>query len=112
MVNFLRDGDSINYTPTVAVVAGDVVVQGTLIGIAKVAIPANTLGALAVKGIFRFAKGVLSTDALTAGATVYWDAGSEVATATASGNTFLGKVETAAAAADSTVDVRLGQTGQ
>ena len=112
MPNFLRDGDSINYTPAVAVVAGVVVVQGTLLGIAKVAIPADTLGALAVQGIFTFAKGVLSTDALTAGATVYWDSGNEVATATSGGNTFLGKVETAALAADTTVDVRLGQTGQ
>jgi predicted RecA/RadA family phage recombinase len=33
---FIHDGDSINYTPTSAdVAAGDVIVQGDLVGIAK-----------------------------------------------------------------------------
>ena len=53
---FIQDGKSIDYTPGSAVSAGDVVVQGDLIGIAKLDIAADALGALAVKGVFDFPK--------------------------------------------------------
>ena len=36
VAQFIHDGDSIDYTPTIADVAtGDVIVQGDLVGIAK-----------------------------------------------------------------------------
>ena len=53
---FVHDGSSIDYTPGAAVAAGDVVVQGDLVGVAKLDIPANVLGALAVTGVFDFPK--------------------------------------------------------
>ena len=47
---FIQTGDSIDYTPGSAVTAGDVVVQEELVGVAKLDIVANVLGALAVVG--------------------------------------------------------------
>ena len=52
---FVHDGNSIDYTPSGNVASGDVIVQGDLIGIAKLDMTAGTLGALAVTGVFSFA---------------------------------------------------------
>ena len=109
MATFVQDGISIDYTPSSAVTAGDVIVQGTLVGVAKKDIAASALGALAVSGVFDFAKGVTSGDAITAGAAVYWDADNEVATTTADGNTSLGKAVEAATATATTVRVLMVQ---
>ena len=53
---FVHEGNAIDYTPGADVSAGDVVVQGDLVGVAKRDISANTLGALAVAGVFDFPK--------------------------------------------------------
>lgn len=108
-VNFVHDGDAIDYTPTSAVNAGDVVVQGDLVGVAKKNIAANALGALHVKGVFDFPKATTSGSAITAGTKLYWDASSEVATSTAGGNKYIGKAVQAADADDTTVRVRMEQ---
>ena len=108
---FVHDGDAIDYTPGSAVSAGDVVVQGDLIGITKLDIAADALGALAVKGVFDFPKATGGGSAITAGAKVYWDAGDSEAKedAEAGANKYLGKVVTAATDDDTTVRVRLEQ---
>ncbi len=104
---FVHEGCSIDYMPAADVAAGDVVVQGDLIGVTKQPIKANQLGALAVEGVFDFTK--LAGLALAAGAIVYWDDAANVATNVAAGNKQLGKVVRAAAAADATVRVRMNQ---
>ncbi len=105
---FVSDGEQIDYTPSGDVAAGDVIVQGTLIGVAERDIPDGTLGALTVLGIRTFPKHVSSSSALSAGAKVYWDiADNEVNTDT--GNPYLGKVVIAAGATDTTVQVRMEQ---
>ena len=104
-----HDGTSIDYTPAADVAAGDVVVQGELVGVAKLDIKANTLGALAVSGVFDFAKSTSGGTAITAGANVYWDDTNNVATTTATGNKLIGKCVKAAADADATVRVRMSQ---
>jgi len=110
---FIQDGREIDYTPSSAVVAGQVVVQANLVGIAKQAIAANVLGALSVAGIFDVAQ---AAEIIPAGSPVYWDAdgnpvggtaGTGAATATASGNTFMGFAEALTAADDETVRVAL-----
>jgi predicted RecA/RadA family phage recombinase len=88
---YVQDDGAIDYTPGSAVTAGQVVVQGDLIGVARTPIAANALGSLAIEGIFDFPK----------------DAGNSVATATSTGNKQLGKVVAAAADADTTVRVNL-----
>ena len=106
---FRHDGGSIDYTPGADAAAGDVIVQGELVGVAKLDIKANTLGALAVAGVFDFAKATGGGTAITAGATVYWDDTNNVVTTTALGNKLLGKCVKAAADADATCRVRLSQ---
>lgn len=106
-------GESVNYTPGSAVAVGDVIVQNSLVGIAQNAIPANTLGALAVQGVFKVQK---ANEQINAGAAVYWDedgnpyggtAGTGCVTTTSSGNTFMGYAEATAGATATTVNVRL-----
>jgi len=106
---FIHDGNSIDYTPGSAVTAGDVIVQGELVGIAKRDIAANALGSLAVEGVFDFPKATGAGTAITAGANVYWNAGAGQATTTSAGNKLIGKTTKAAADADATVCARLAQ---
>ena len=104
---FVQEGQALDYTPTAAVSAGDVIVIGSLVGIAKLDIEANRLGALWIGGIFDVAHGA---DEIADGAACYWDAdgnpvggtaGSGCVTATAGGNTFMGfKVNGAVIATD------------
>lgn len=103
---YVQPGDSIDYTPTSAVPAGSVVIQGGLVGVAKLDIAANTLGALAVAGMFDFKK---TTVAITAGAKVYWNTTSSFATNVASGNTYIGIAAEAVASAGATVKVLLNK---
>ena len=105
---FHAPGDSIDYTPSSAVDAGDVVPlggAGGFIGIALEDIAANDLGSLRRRGIFALPKGVLSTDALAIGTLVYWNAGGAVVTTTSSTHAVAGRVSKAAAATDATVMV-------
>jgi len=110
-VVFVHDGNSIDYTPGADVTAGDVVVQGDLVGVAKLDIPAGALGALAVTGVFDFPKATGVGTAIAAGATVYWDvADTEAKTDDESGaNKLIGKTVKAATDDDATVRVRMSQ---
>jgi predicted RecA/RadA family phage recombinase len=108
---FAHDGNAIDYRPSSDVAAGDVIVQGDLVGVARTPIVANTPGSLAVAGIFDFPKAAGTGTAIAAGAKTYWDATDKKATTddeTAT-NKLLGKTVKAAADADTTVRVRLSQ---
>ena len=108
---FVQDGCAIDYTPGAAVAAGDVVVQGDLIGVAKRPIAANELGALAVEGVFDFPKATGGGSAIATGVNVYWDVAEAVAKtdSEAGANKLLGKTTKAAGDNDATVRVRLSQ---
>lgn len=108
---FVHEGAAIDYTPVADVAPGDVVVQSDLIGIAKREIKANTLGALAVEGVFDFAKEAGGGVTFSAGDLAYWDDTNDVAVTTdgAGANKLLGKAVADAADADATVRVRLSQ---
>lgn len=112
IARYVQDEDIIDYTPTSGgadVSAGDVVVQNDLVAIAKLDIPAGTLGALAVTGVFDIAKSTAVGSAIAAGAKTYWDQANKQATANDGGgaNDYIGKAVAAAADADETVRVRL-----
>ena len=85
---YIQRADSIDHTPEADVAAGDVVTIGKHCFIAKLDIPAGTLGALATTGVFDVAK--KGDEAITAGADLYWDAAAKGATATAGENAPLG----------------------
>ena len=95
--NYVQEGVSIDYTPGSAVDAGDVVVIGDSVGIAKLDIAANALGALAVEGVYDI---VHTNAAIADRADVYWDA---------DGNPYGGTAGTGAASTDSTVGPYIGR---
>ncbi len=91
---FAHEGAAIDYTPGADVAAGDVIVQGDLVGVARLDIKSGVLGALAVTGVFDFAKA--TNVAYTVGTILYWDDTNNIVTTTATGNKQIGKVVKAA----------------
>lgn len=106
---YVQEGDAVDYTPGADVAAGDVIVQGDLVGVAPRLIKANALGALAVTGVYDFTKSTAGGSAIGAGVLVYWDDTANQATATAIGNKLIGKSIKAAADGDATVRIRMNQ---
>lgn len=108
MAKFVQSGEMIDYTPSSAVSAGDVVAVGSVgVGIAVTAIAANVKGALQVDGVVEFPKATGTGTSLSFGAKVYWDATNAVVTTTSSGNTLAGYVVAAAGTSDAVVRVKL-----
>lgn len=108
---FIQEGDAIDHTPGADVAAGDVVVQGELVGVAVRDIQANALGALAVAGVFDFPKEAGAAVTFSTGDNVYWDDTNDVAVTTdgAGANKLIGKAVADAADADDKVRARLSQ---
>lgn len=105
MARFVQQGAALDYTPSAAVAAGDVVLMGSVgIGVAQTAIAANVKGSLIVDGVIEHAK---AAGAVTAYAKVYWDNTNKVLTTSASGNTLAGYAVAAAASGDATAVIKL-----
>ena len=81
-------GDTIDYTQTASVAAGDVIAIGTLFQVANRDIAEGETAGVSISGIYEIAK--QASTAITAGAAVYWDAGSNVVTTTQASNTKIG----------------------
>jgi predicted RecA/RadA family phage recombinase len=103
----VQSDDYVDYTPPADVVAGSVVVQIGLLGIAERPLPAGKPGALAVHGVFDVDKA--SPGSITAGQTVYWDNVNEVATTSATDNVLMGKAVRSALSGTTKVRVLLSQ---
>ena len=110
-VTYVQKGDSIDYTPSSVVSAGGVVVQGGLVGVAKLDIAANTLGALAVSGVFDISKATGAGTAIAVGTFVYYDEIDQVVTEDDGGgdNKLIGITVAAASDDDETARVLLVQ---
>ena len=74
------DGNAIDYTPSVAVTGGDVVVQAGVVGVATTDIAASDLGSLSVTGLKFVPK---TTAAWTVGLPVHWNASGDPDSGTA-----------------------------
>ena len=113
MLNFVHDSESpITAVHTSAVVAGRPVVLGALIVIPVVNAAANQEFTAYTEGVFRLPK--VTTAAHAQGQKVYWDAdggpNSEGGvSASASGNSLIGRVVEAAASGDEEVKVLVSQ---
>ncbi|RPH78192.1 MAG: DUF2190 family protein [Planctomycetaceae bacterium] len=105
VAQFIQDGDVVDYTPTVNVAAGSLVVQGDLVGVTKRDIKANELGGLATVGVFECVKA--SADVIAAGTKLYWKADDQTVTATVGTNKLVGKAVAAAGAGTTKVRVLL-----
>lgn len=110
---FVQEGKSIDYTPVSAVVAGAVVLFGTIPCVATRPIAAGELGAVAIEGVFDIVK---DNSNIALGDAIYWDAdadpvggdaGTGGASRTATGNNLMGVALAAAGADATTVRVRL-----
>jgi len=101
---FVHDGKAIDFLSETDLPAGSVVVKNNLVGITKLDIKANVLGALHAAGVYDVEKG---NAAIPLGSHVYWDAAAKKAVITATGNTLLGVAVLDAATGDETVRVRL-----
>ena len=108
MARFIHDGDTIDYTPAADVAAGDVVLEVDLVGVAKVDIPAGTLGALAVRGVYDFPKATGGGSGISMGDKVFWhDGNQQVQKSGTGGAKEMGKCVREAADGDDIVRVRL-----
>lgn len=105
MKNHIQPGNTLTVPAPAAVASGGVVIAGSIIGIAAETVEAGQPVDVDVVGVFQLPK--VAADAVTLGAPIYWNAGSKLATVTASGNTKLGVATEAAAASTGTVRVRL-----
>ncbi len=101
---FLHDGAAIDYVPTVDIAAGSIVVHEDLIGIAKLDMKANVLGALHVVGVYEVQKGSL---AFTLGEKVYWSEATQSLTKTTT-DKWLGIAVSDTASDEELVRVRIG----
>jgi predicted RecA/RadA family phage recombinase len=103
---YWQSGESLDYKNSTGatIEANTVVVFGTKIGIVGCDIPAGEVGSLHVKGVFAFP---ISSEAITAGAAVYWDATNSVITATSTNNTLAGYAVDAVAATDTEILVNI-----
>jgi predicted RecA/RadA family phage recombinase len=107
--NVVSDGDSIDYTPSVNVDAGSVVVQNGLVGVAVRSISSGACGSLRVSGVVSFSKS--TSESIPTGTLVYWNSTTSLATASASGSsTLIGRAVASASASDVAVVVRMLQT--
>lgn len=105
---FIQDGNAIDYAAVnTNVEAGEVVIIGDLVAVAKYDIPSNTVGAVSLSGVYELAKPV---EEISAGVKVYWDASEENATTNAASNTLFGLAVADAALSNLTVRVLLDNT--
>lgn len=104
---FIQTGDVIDHIPTSAFTSGEVVVMGDLIGIAERDIPANTLGAVRVKGVVELPKN--TSLQIDKGDICYFDVTDDEINKSASGNPFAGVCVEDAATDAETVKILLNK---
>lgn len=105
MKNYIQKGDTLTIPAPVAVLSGEPVIAGAIVGIASGDALSGAAVDVATSGVFELPK--VAANAFILGAPVYWDADDKLATSTATGNTKLGVAVAAAAASTATVQVRL-----
>ncbi|TWT74832.1 DUF2190 family protein [Allorhodopirellula solitaria] len=105
---YIHDGKQIDFTPDVDVPVGSLVIQGDLVGITKRDLKADTLGSIAVEGVFDMPKDSADAETYTAGQLIYATTDG-IVTAVPDGSVLLGKVISDAAPTDNVIRVRLSQ---
>lgn len=103
---YWQQGESLDYAnSTGATIEANTIVEfGSRIGIVGCDIPDGEVGSLHVKGVFALP---ISSEAITAGAEVYWDDTNSVITATSTGNTLAGYAVAGVAATDTEILVNI-----
>ena len=107
---FVKDGRFWLYTATGAVVDGRVITVGTIVGVAQDTAVTGEQINLDTEGVYTVVR-TPAASLIAVGANVYFTAAG-AAVATATGNVWGGKLETAAATADATCRVAINRGGQ
>ncbi|MFG1319841.1 DUF2190 family protein [Xanthobacter autotrophicus] len=106
MKNFVQHGDTLDLTaPSGGVISGTAYLIGALFGVAVVSADAGVTFPLRVVGVYILPKA--TGEAWAEGAVLYWDNTNKRLTTTASGNTKVGMVASAALSAATTGAIRL-----
>lgn len=105
MKNFIQSGEAITVPAPAAVKSGDLVIVGSLFGVAESDADDGADVVLNTSGVFTLPK--TSAQAWTVGAAIYWDAATSKATTTAEDNTLIGHAVAAAGNPSATGVVRL-----
>ncbi|SIN98948.1 DUF2190 family protein [Vannielia litorea] len=105
MKNFVQKGEAITVAAPAAVASGEGVLVGALFGVASGDAASGEDVTIQTLGVFELPKA--STDVVTVGAAVYWDATEGEVTVTATDNTFIGHAVAAAGNPSGTARVRL-----
>ena len=87
MAVFVQRGESVDFTPSRDVEAGEVLVFGGLPGVVKTPVRAGALGALALTGVYDVEK---DGSEVRAGDRLFWDGARGPATAASAGGVSLG----------------------
>jgi predicted RecA/RadA family phage recombinase len=103
--NFQQAGSNLTIPAPAAVSSGEIVIAGSIIGVAAGAAALGASVDVVTTGVFELVK--VGADAFTLGALVYYDAAGKLATTTATANTKIGVAVAAAGAGAATVSVRL-----
>ena len=109
MAVFVQRGESVDFTPSRDVEAGEVLVFGGLPGVVKTSVKAGALGALALTGVYDVEKDAV---AVAAGDRLFWDGTRRLAT-TAPNGAFLGlaAANSPASSPRARVILNFGQSG-
>jgi predicted RecA/RadA family phage recombinase len=91
LAKYVQRGHEIDFIPEADVAAGDVIIIGDLVGIAKLDIKVGTLGSLTLVGVFDIPKATGESTAIPVGTIVFWDAENSQVTTTGGDNKYLGK---------------------
>lgn len=102
---FIQPGEVIDYTAGSALTAGTIVLIGNRIGVLLSDLANGETGPAQVTGVFELNK--LSTDVVTQGALLYWDAGNSRLTVTASTHKLAGYAWKAADGTTSAVQIKI-----
>jgi len=104
----ISDGKSIDHRPEAALVGGDVVQLGELIGIAASSIGAGELGSLSITGIYELPR-VATLSPVPAGTRLYWNTAAQQVRTTAGGGFLIGYTIELVGKLDATCRVLLRQ---
>ncbi len=88
MKTFVAAGNVQPFTAAADVAAGEIVIIGTLPGVAQAAVANGAAGLANIGGVYTLTK--VGSQAWTVGAKVYWDATNKRCTTTATDNTLIG----------------------
>lgn len=104
--NFVQPGDTITIPAPSAVISGDLVISGAIVGVALADAASGKPVSVKTTGVFDLPK-VSAQGWAAIGTLIYWDATDKVATTTATSNTKIGVNVAVAANPSGTGRVRL-----